>query len=213
MWVAFALQSLDVNFNESLTNDIVSFEQLGPGPLWKVFCSGRKAQNGLHISSKEHFSIVCDPKNWPLNTDVRLIQVAFKTGYCLIQVALKSELTVYPTLPQLGRSTAFPTRLHVRPASTDYLRRLIRVFAVRLNMLWILCYLQSAMQKPWSGCADSRADLSPRWAHVHTVWSVFAGHSKQRAQSIFWRTAKTDKPASTCHLTGNVPVHVSFCSC
>ena len=48
MWVAFALQklltffskkfqhvcvSLDVNFNESLTNDIVSFEQLGPGLL------------------------------------------------------------------------------------------------------------------------------------------------------------------------------------
>ena len=45
MWVAFALQklltffqqkfqnicvSLDVNFNESLTNDVVSFEQLGP---------------------------------------------------------------------------------------------------------------------------------------------------------------------------------------
>ena len=45
MWVAFALQklltffqqkfqhicvSLDINFNESLTNDIVSFEQLGP---------------------------------------------------------------------------------------------------------------------------------------------------------------------------------------
>ena len=45
MWVAFALQklltffqqkfqhicvSLDVNFNESLTNDIVSFEQQGP---------------------------------------------------------------------------------------------------------------------------------------------------------------------------------------
>ena len=49
MWVALALQklltlffsktfqhicvSLDVNFNESLTNDIVSFEQLGPGLL------------------------------------------------------------------------------------------------------------------------------------------------------------------------------------
>ena len=47
MWVAFALQklltffqqkfwhicvSLDLNFNESLTNDIVSFEQLGPDP-------------------------------------------------------------------------------------------------------------------------------------------------------------------------------------
>ena len=39
MWVAFALQhfcvSLDVNFNESLTNDIVSFEQLGPDDLRK----------------------------------------------------------------------------------------------------------------------------------------------------------------------------------
>ena len=26
--------SLDVNLNESLTNDIVSFEQLGPGYYW-----------------------------------------------------------------------------------------------------------------------------------------------------------------------------------
>ena len=49
MWVAFALQklltffskkfqhiciSLNVNFNESLTNDIVSFEQLGPDSLF-----------------------------------------------------------------------------------------------------------------------------------------------------------------------------------
>ena len=29
--------SLDVNFNESLTNDIVSFEQLGPGPLLSAY--------------------------------------------------------------------------------------------------------------------------------------------------------------------------------
>ena len=51
MWVAFALQklltffskkfqnicvSLDVNFNESLTNDNVSFEQLGPEYLGKI---------------------------------------------------------------------------------------------------------------------------------------------------------------------------------
>ena len=32
--------SLDVNFNESLTNDIVSFEQLGPG-FKLLFCSRR----------------------------------------------------------------------------------------------------------------------------------------------------------------------------
>ena len=34
MWVAFAQHicvPLDVKFNESLTNDIVSVEQLGPG--------------------------------------------------------------------------------------------------------------------------------------------------------------------------------------
>ena len=54
MWVAFAMQklyiyshffskkfqhicvSLDVNFNESLTNDVISFEQLGP----EVFVKG-----------------------------------------------------------------------------------------------------------------------------------------------------------------------------
>ena len=51
MWVAFALQklltffskkfqhicvSLDVNFNESVTNDIVSLEQLGPDCLLDV---------------------------------------------------------------------------------------------------------------------------------------------------------------------------------
>ena len=52
MWVAFALQklltfffskifqhiyvSLDLNFNDSLTNDIVSFEQLGPDLLMFV---------------------------------------------------------------------------------------------------------------------------------------------------------------------------------
>ena len=48
MWVAFALQklltffsakkfsvSLNLNFNESLTNDIVSFEQLDP--VWKNY--------------------------------------------------------------------------------------------------------------------------------------------------------------------------------
>ena len=55
MWVAFALQklltffskkfqhicvSLHVNFNESLTNDVVSFEQLGPGYLLLIWSYG-----------------------------------------------------------------------------------------------------------------------------------------------------------------------------
>ena len=32
--------SLDVNFNESLTNNVVSFEQLGPDVFW-LCCTGR----------------------------------------------------------------------------------------------------------------------------------------------------------------------------
>ena len=57
MWVAFALTfffgkkfqhiciSLDVNFKESLTNDVVSFDQLGPDEyfllfLYKNICCG-----------------------------------------------------------------------------------------------------------------------------------------------------------------------------
>ena len=65
MWVAFALQklltffskkfhhicvSLDVNFNESLTNDVVSFEQLGPGRLADT--------TGLTLSCLKHFAYI-----------------------------------------------------------------------------------------------------------------------------------------------------------
>ena len=44
MWVAFYSKkfqhicvSLDANFNESLTNDVVSFEQLGPADISIIF--------------------------------------------------------------------------------------------------------------------------------------------------------------------------------
>ena len=40
--------SLDVNFNESLTNDVVSFEQLGPGTLLVVCFLGRRPL--FHVS-------------------------------------------------------------------------------------------------------------------------------------------------------------------
>ena len=62
MWVAFALQklltffqqkisaySLDVNFNESLTNDVVSFEQLGPDWYWIIFSTENKIWHFLQI--------------------------------------------------------------------------------------------------------------------------------------------------------------------
>ena len=40
--------SLDVNFNESLTNDVVSFEQLGPG-LYLAYVQGDVNLHILHM--------------------------------------------------------------------------------------------------------------------------------------------------------------------
>ena len=69
MWVAFALQklltffqqkfqhvcvSLDVNFNKSLTNDIVSFEQLGPDffDIWLINTKTRKLETATCLLEK-----------------------------------------------------------------------------------------------------------------------------------------------------------------
>ena len=45
--------SLDVNFNESLTNDVVSFEQLGPA----VLVAGKGSAGHVSVSSFLHFSM------------------------------------------------------------------------------------------------------------------------------------------------------------
>ena len=42
--------SLDVNFNESLTNDIVSFEQLGPDMLRYGYLGLRDNESRLYLS-------------------------------------------------------------------------------------------------------------------------------------------------------------------
>ena len=44
---------------------------------------------------------------------------------------------------------------------------LIRVFALRLEMLLIICYLKSGMWRLWLDCADAQADICLRWAHIH----------------------------------------------
>ena len=58
MWVAFFSKkfqhicvSLDVNFNESLTNDVVSFEQLGP-ELFSLYTILQKAHTGFQLLSE-----------------------------------------------------------------------------------------------------------------------------------------------------------------
>ena len=57
------------------------------------------------------------------------------------------------------------TQERLRPACTF---RLTRVFVARLKTLWIHSYLQSALRKFRSDCADAQADLSLRWAHMHS---------------------------------------------
>ena len=67
MWVAFALQklltffqqkfqhtcvSLDANFYESLTNNIVSFEQLGPGVVMLYDISNLSVYIDSHSSDR-----------------------------------------------------------------------------------------------------------------------------------------------------------------
>ena len=52
--------SLNVNFNKSLTNDIVSFEQLGPGLYWsvKLFLQSIKScEIGIKMRSLNYFRI------------------------------------------------------------------------------------------------------------------------------------------------------------
>ena len=72
MWVAFAMQklsksyshffskkfqyirvSLDLNFNKSLTNDIVSFEQLGPDKYFLVWAWKHMLRYSLEVPQRQ----------------------------------------------------------------------------------------------------------------------------------------------------------------
>ena len=57
--------SLDVNFNESLTNDVVSFEQLGPECI-----DAQAALSLLHAMSEVAFS--------------RVAHIMLKTPFCMM---------------------------------------------------------------------------------------------------------------------------------
>ena len=51
---------------------------------------------------------------------------------------------------------------------------LIRVFAVRMKIAWVISYLLSAQRRLWSDWGDAQADLSLRWAHSHFVSFVMS---------------------------------------
>ena len=66
--------SLDVNFNELLTNDVVSFEQLGPENYFYLFlhksmCSGThcKDLNEVLIKISHNIPIGLDKGGYPVN--------------------------------------------------------------------------------------------------------------------------------------------------
>ena len=52
--------SLDVNFNESLTNDIVSFEQLGPAHYSKVIIIATSLGTNAVVVKRVHPILQCD---------------------------------------------------------------------------------------------------------------------------------------------------------
>ena len=60
--------SLDVNFNESLTNDIVSFEQLGPVLQYKSGVSGGQNYIGVFMMCKVY---IPNFTGWNLNGEYK----------------------------------------------------------------------------------------------------------------------------------------------
>ena len=54
---------------------------------------------------------------------------------------------------------------------------LIRVFAVRMKIVWVLSYPFSAQRRRWSDWANAQADLSLRWKHGHFVGFVMSRHN------------------------------------
>ena len=62
---------------------------------------------------------------------------------------------------------------------------LIRVFAVRMKIAWVLCYPLSASED-WSDWVDAQADLSLRWAHSHCVGFLLRWLSYYRHRLFFF---------------------------
>ena len=79
-------------------------------------------------------------------------------------------------------------KMTVRPAKTDqpgHPPSLIRVFAVRMKIAWVLCYPLSASED-WSDWVDAQADLSLRWAHSHCVGFLLRWLSYYRHRLFFF---------------------------
>ena len=84
---------------------------------------------------------------------------------------LSCETKCILVINDLSRDTAFPTRLHARPAKTQ--------ISLRIHVVWSASSQGTfGSQKSgasygvqrglWSACADAQADQSLRWAHIQS---------------------------------------------
>ena len=56
------------------------------------------------------------------------------------------------------------------------LRSAWRIFTVRMEKIWVLCYISNAQRRLWTDWPDAQADLSLRWAHIHCWFCHVAAH-------------------------------------
>ena len=101
-----------------------------------------------------------------------------------------------------GNSTSYkiPRASSGNADQLAHLHSLIGVFAVSMKTLWIFGYLQSALRRRWSDCADVQADLSLSREHmqscrkccapVHivdfTLESFDISHNTCTCHNLFW---------------------------
>ena len=174
MWVAFASHffskkfqhicvSLDVNFNESLTNDVVSFEQLGPE--WEVikvlfysyFLIEHMFCIFVWVAAVRWFLQISKPS--PFERRFRVSHMIFITNFIVVS-SVGIELTVF-TARGAGLHWTLGSDLGRRRSQIRFLsqerRRCFGVVFPLMRLMWntqlhFLSLLYLFMYSRWSIC-------------------------------------------------------------
>ena len=162
MWVAFALcksyshffskkfqhicVSVDVNFNESLTNDIVSFEQLDPGKV---------------ISRSTHFPVPWNRKDETMtrtNRTVTMTDKQTKKNYNRLHWILTKNEPAHDKTYNKRCVTRKDSDQPVYPSSMA----MVLVHPSLDSPEAVKCTCDQ--RRLWSDCADAQSDLSLHWS-------------------------------------------------
>ena len=82
---------------------------------------------------------------------------------------------------------------------------LIRVFAVRMKIAWVLSYPLSAQRRLWSDWTHAQADLSICWSHTHfvgfvTSWLIWVlTKAKRSCTKLYTLSVQMGTSASGTH--------------